>query len=74
MATFEVWSEGYAVTGGSGPAQLIGTVEAPTFTEACQAVMADKDERLWGRFDPERLTVWGCRLFATEAEARKSFG
>lgn len=74
MTTFEVWAEGYAVTGEHGPAQLIGTAEAPTFAEACQAVMADKEERLWGRFDPERLTLWGCRLFRTATEARRSFG
>jgi len=76
VVTFEVWSEGYSVTGGHGTAYLIGTVAASTFPEACakatsQARAAGKD---YGEFNPDRLTVWGCRLFPTEIEARKSFG
>lgn len=76
MALFEVWSEGYAVTGGSGQAQLIGEVEAETFAEACQKATdrAKAEGKDYGTFDPERLTLWGCRLFDNEADARRAYG
>ena len=66
---WEIWEEGYRVNGGSGTAVFRGRVEAPTFREACEKFY--KGDKL---FDPERLTLWGCRIFDNEADARRSFG
>jgi len=63
----QVWREGYNIAGAKDTAQLIGTVEARTLKQACDILLA-KDEL----YDGEKL--WGCRLFASETEARKSFG
>ena len=76
LPTYEIWSEGYSVTGDSGPAMLMGTAKGADFKEACVAFFADP-YNLHGYkrlFDPERLTFWGCRLFTTESAARRSFG
>ncbi len=76
MKTWEVWSEGYSATGDRGYAQLEGTAEAETFSEACRIVCVDSGK--WkeqpGGFDAVGLTVWGCRLFDNESDARWSFG
>lgn len=79
MALFTVWSEGYQATGESGQAMLIGIEEAQTFPDACE-IVADKwrkaypkDADHW-RGEGDGLTLWGCRLFATEDEARRSYG
>jgi hypothetical protein len=73
VAKFSVWVEGYQVTGNKDEARLVGTVEAPTFAEACASLMSKPP---WndGNFDRENLTYWGCRLFDNEVDARKSFG
>jgi hypothetical protein len=57
------------VTGNEATAHKIGEIEAENFFEAC-AKLNQGDSN----FDSVRLTVWGCRLFDNEAEARKSFG
>jgi len=76
VLTWEVWSEGYRATGESAGANLEGKVEAETWPEACRKACVDSGR--WkeqpGGFDAKRLTVWGCRLFDNEADARRSFG
>ncbi len=68
--TFNIWAEGYAVTGQSSGAQkLASSVKAPTFAEACR-----KHFRNDKYFDAERLTYWGCKLFDNEAAARVTYG
>ena len=75
---FEIWSEGYLATGMEGipeKARMLAEVEADSFQEACDKLCSDPDwQRRYGNYNPERLTVWGCRLFDNEADARKSFG
>lgn len=66
---FEIWSEGFAATGQSGPAALLATVEASSFREAC-----DKHLENSPNYDAAAGTHWGCHLFDNEADARKSFG
>lgn len=69
---WEVWSEGYVATGQRSDAQFMGYGFGATFKEAC-AELAQRER--WGSlYNKERNTHWGCRLFRTEAEARKSFG
>ena len=75
MSVYEVWAEGYRVMEGAGYARKLGEVEAPSFRVACKMVCGDPDwQARNGDFDPERLTVWGCRLFPDQASARRAFG
>lgn len=78
MNTYDVWIEGYLITGMGGiPAQAkkIGTVEAETFAAACDKVCLPIEwQKLNGYYDRQHGTVWGCRLFDNEADARKQFG
>jgi len=73
MPKFDIWVEGYEVTGNKSEARLVGTAEADTFAEACAALMSLPP---WndGNFNPEQLTYWGCRLFDNEPDARKAYG
>lgn len=69
---FDVWIEGYNVTGNSSDASFLGRARATSFKQACEMVvntvgMADS-------YDPDKNTVWGCRLFDNEPDARKAFG
>lgn len=79
---YEIWSEGYAATGERGYAFFHGKMTGKSFNEACIRFFEMKDSDFRNGmdaenaelFDAEQLTYWGCRLFPTEAEARKSFG
>ena len=66
---FQVWREGYVITGARGYAHLFGEAEAESFEEVCQIVLEGDED-----FDPERLTTWACRLYPTETLAREYFG
>lgn len=66
---YEVWREGFRITGCWSNASLVGECEANSFAEAC--------EKLLGRsstFNRERLSDWGCKLYDNEKDARQSFG
>jgi hypothetical protein len=69
MTKYEVWMEGYCITGGSAPAMFMGTCEAGSFEEACVEMCGDHPN-----FNRETLSVWGCGLFDNEADARRIFG
>lgn len=71
---WSVWTEGYAVTGNNAGATLHGQFEGVTFKDACLAwvnTLEPEDREL---YKPETNSLWGCRLFDNEADARKSFG
>lgn len=70
---FEIWAEGYRVTGNEAGATLLGVAEGPDFKAAVLA-HAQTDLAFRNHLDTDRLTYWGCRLFPLEADARKSFG
>jgi hypothetical protein len=72
MKKWNVWMEGYVVTGNSGKAECLGSMEADTFQEACNKLL--KTHSLAEYYDPKRLTVWGCRLYHTGEEAVQRFG
>lgn len=78
MPLFEVWSEGYMATGEQGIATFRGKAEAETFNEACIKVVGDKlDKDSQGDYIyglGNKYSIWGCRLFDNETDARKSFG
>ena len=67
MKTFKIWSEGYSITGNSSEAMFHGEIDAENFEDACAKLLGDK-------LDKNRLSIWGCRLFDNELDARKSFG
>ncbi len=72
---YNIWIEGVLDTGMEGcplPASLLGEVEAETFQEACDKIALEK--RLLGLYNPDHRTIWGCRMFDNEIDARKSFG
>lgn len=72
MKIFEIWSEGFSVTGQRGTAGLLGKYEAETWDDAVQKFMKDHPNRI--RVDSRGYTDWGCRLFDNEVDARRSFG
>lgn len=67
----QVWMEGFQATGESSKAQLMGTVKAETFSEACQKLSYERTELDWNE---QRTKIWGCRLFDNEADARRAYG
>lgn len=90
LMEYEVWMEGYAATGESGGATLIGKAKARNFAQACHIVAATnhlewiakenapdyKEYSTPGRwdYDPSNLSIWGCKLYWSEEIARKAFG
>lgn len=74
----EIWIEGYLTTGMEGNfqrAKRLAIVEAETFVEACNKLCStSKFQDHYGTYHKESNTVWGCKLFNNEAEARRSFG
>lgn len=90
LKEYEIWEEGYVVTGGESTAYLKGKIKARNFAQAChilacQEYLAQVDYENNPRnknyvqaarwdYDPNRLSYWGCRWFWSEKLARKSFG
>jgi hypothetical protein len=76
--SYEVWSEGFAVTGEQQPAVLHGEVEAASFEAACAKLFTgegrDGGHGWQPYFDAVRMTYWGCKLYDNEADARRSYG
>lgn len=76
-----IWMEGFACTGQSGKAKLLGTYEAYGLKHAVMKHL----EYNGGKIDlsywhlKERMTgsvadYWGCKIYDNEAAARKTFG
>jgi hypothetical protein len=87
MKTFEIWMEGYSVTGESGTAQKIGEGTGETFDDAVRDYMSKNinhgiAENGRGRYSSDEgytkrksnWNIWACSLFDNEIDARKSFG
>lgn len=74
FVTVEIWREGYAATCNLSGAKLLGTLRVEwgtTFERALHTFFAQNPDPHW---EPATLTVRGCRLFPTRAEAIASFG
>lgn len=69
---YEVWMEGYRCMEGSSKAKYLGKYDTNTFKEACDLSMKEHGYEDW--YDEEKLTMWGCKLFDNESDARKNFG
>lgn len=72
MEEYEIWVEGFAVTGQHAQASLLSKEKGTSWLDAVSRYMEKNPGRI--RIDERGFTDWGCRLFKTEAEARKSFG
>ena len=69
MNSYSVWMEGYTATGDYAPAHLVGNTIADSFKEACFNLLKDDPY-----FNVEDISVWGCKLFDNEVDARVGFG
>jgi len=77
MNKYELWSEGYLATGMEGipaTATFHGVFEGETFKDAIQAYKDTLRGYDWECVDVEEGTLWGCRFFDNEADARKLYG
>lgn len=70
---WDIWMEGFQLSHDdvTTPASYIGNADAPTFQDAVWKWFCKNPSN---SFDEITMTFWGCRLFPTETEARKSFG
>jgi len=90
LKEYEVWMSGFAATGQSAEAHLVGKAKARNFAQACHILMC-REKLEWiekendpnykeyatpGRWDynPRDFTYWGCSLHWDEKIARKPFG
>ena len=80
MKSYDIWIEGYAITGGSGEATHHGSFRAENFDQAIDMwldTMSDEEIYQYYQWYPGREhphTWWGCRIFDNETDARKAFG
>lgn len=70
---FEIWSEGYRVTGEQGKAVYIGEAKGIDFKDACKNLKL-LSTSFAKYYDEDKNTFWGCNLFDNEDQARVSFG
>ena len=80
---YNIWVEGYCCTGEFGTARLItSNVEGKSFINAVENwwnSLSKKDKEGWGgkiyiNEEKNYASIWACRLFDNESEARKAFG
>jgi hypothetical protein len=69
MMTFEVWVEGYQITGGSGTHRLMGKAEGVNFKAACVSLF--KGDKY---FNERAITHWARRLYSNASDAAEAFG
>lgn len=84
---YEIWMEGYAVTGDRQGAEMIGKGIGNTFDKAVIDYMSKNDnhgieENKTSKYNSKESyhnrksnwNIWACNLFDNEVDARKSFG
>ncbi len=77
LQEFEIWMEGYAATGQSGTARLIGKGKGVNFDEAVRDYMSrTPGNGIEQRLVKEKIiwSIWACSLYNNEKDARKAFG
>lgn len=76
MKKYQLWEEGFATNGESGTATFLGEVEAESFQEAFRKYVTKKysDNEIKSLVNFDRLSIWGCRVYDNEKDARKLFG
>jgi hypothetical protein len=74
---FEIWSEGFNTQGATAQAHIIHDgIFAHSFDSAVSIYeITCHDEKIKPvKHQNGYWTIWGCRLFDNEADARKAFG
>jgi len=73
---YEVWMEGYNITGQSHKHTFIGKVRAESFKEACKIAVRNwcSKESFEKYYDVEKQTFWGCKCYDNEVDAAKGYG
>jgi len=77
MKRIKIWEEGYMATGESARASRIGVYEAESFDDAVKAhIKANPELKVNQLYDynGKYHSIWACRLFDNETDARKAFG
>lgn len=87
LKEIQIWMEGYAATGESGTAKIIGSYMATSFDDAIRqyndehsenpaVYTTPKDYQNKAAFVNRRSSwqIWACNLFDNEADARVAFG
>ena len=74
MMQYEVWTEGYTISGSVSGADFHGIFESDTFAGACLGFRDSLPQKSLHYFNDEQLTFFGCKFFDNESDARKSFG
>ncbi|GAB6989532.1 hypothetical protein [Paenibacillus pini] len=73
MRSYDIWSEGYVATGGSGRVYYHGYSSGESFKEACVNFARENNE-FNKYFDAERMSFWGCKLYSSSSDASASYG
>lgn len=65
---YEVWTEGFSITGSHSNAMFHGRVKTKSFDEACVKLLGnslDKDDKVHDGYRRKggRMCVWGVRMF-----------
>ena len=68
----DLWLEGYVVTGNSNTASYCGRFSVDTIEQAVKEYKKVYAEPKY--IDVNSLTLWGCRFFDNELDARNTFG
>jgi hypothetical protein len=75
--TFTIWTEGYSATGNESDARFRGEARGTDFNDAVRnyvATLAEDDKKYWSFNEQRRYwTMWGCRAFDNEGDARRAF-
>ena len=66
---YNIWMEGFRMTGAESQATFVGTYEAESFIVACQKAFEGDPY-----YNSKQNTYYGCGLYDNESDARKSFG
>jgi hypothetical protein len=73
---WQVWMEGYCVSGNEDTARYLGTYNAATFKEAVllAVICHDMTDDLVIDYHDNSCCWWGCKFYDNEVGARKKFG
>ena len=74
MKLFEIWMEGFAITGQRAVAQKLGEAYGATFEDAIKNYMSKNLDHGIQHDDNRGYHIWACKLYDNEKDARKSFG
>ena len=72
---YEIWEEGYLVTGQHATARYLGYGFGRNFKEACWDFVENHPNAKLHFINPDTaMGSYCCKIFDNEADARKSFG